>query len=114
MKYLSFPSPWEHHKEEKRSFIEKFLQMILPVANPDFDDKIKDVYFWMVEFDDEGIPIREIGLDQNKKVILKMPYQRNYGFWTDNNMQYDDFKTDFSTQDIDGKQFNDEWKSLKL
>ena len=33
----------------------------------------------------------EIGLDINEKVILKMSDERNYGYWLDTNMQFEDF-----------------------
>jgi hypothetical protein len=81
-------------------------------ANPDYDSKIKDVFYWLVEYDEENIPTREIGLDENDNVILKMPYKKNYGFWTDNELLYDDFISRFSAIKVDNSYFNDRWNEL--
>ncbi|MBK7855618.1 MAG: hypothetical protein IPJ79_12590 [Bacteroidetes bacterium] len=41
------------------------LTTIIPKANPDFEDKIDEVQYWLVECDNEtGIPEREIGLER--------------------------------------------------
>jgi hypothetical protein len=46
------------------------------MANPDFDDIIQHVKYWLIECNTEtGIPDREIGLDKDNLVILKMPYK---------------------------------------
>jgi len=85
------------------------MTKIIPKANPDFDDKIDEVQYWLVECDNEtGIPQREIGLDKEGQVILKMPYKANYGYWTDNNLSLNDFKEHFETFEISKEVF--EWK----
>jgi len=54
-----------------------FLRAIVPQANPDYDRKIDDVKFWLLEFDDENsYPVREVGLDENERSIVKMPYKK--------------------------------------
>jgi hypothetical protein len=68
------------------------LESIIPRANPDYDDQIKKIKYWLLEIEsDTGSPIREVGLDQSLKPILKMPFRDNYGYWTDNNLFLSDF-----------------------
>jgi hypothetical protein len=82
----------------------------IPKANPDFDDKIDEVQYWLVECDNEtGIPEREIGLDKEGKVILKMPFKDNYGYWTDNNFKLNDFKEHFVVSEISRDSFEQNW-----
>lgn len=115
MKYLKFNLPFETKKSNNSLFqktLKKVLTAILPVANPDFEEKIDDVVSWIVEFDEENIPSREIGLDENDSVILKMPYKKNYGFWTDNELLFHDFINKFSAIEVDNSYFNDRWNEL--
>jgi hypothetical protein len=44
-----------------------------------------------MEFDDDGMPGREIGLDENGSVVLAGPSKMDYGFWMDTNMRYPEF-----------------------
>ena len=104
MKYLVFK--YNSRPQKKVNLIKKIskkiLEIIFPIANPDFDSKIDDVVFWLLEFDEDlDYPIREIGLDQNKNVVLKMPYRENYGYWTDNELTYQDFIKRFSATPIE-------------
>ena len=93
--------------------LECFLRKITPLANPDFDSKIDDVKYWMVECDDvSGIPDREIGIDKEGRVILKMPYKDNYGYWTDNNLLLADFKKHFDCSDISRESFEHHWETF--
>ena len=82
------------------------------MVNPDFEDKLPYVAHWYLEFDDENEPGREIGLDVNGQVIVKMPDERNYGFWLDTCMKLDDFKRQFQLQPISEHEFNDLWNSV--
>jgi hypothetical protein len=86
------------------------LTKIFPVANPDFEDKIDDVKYWLVECDvASGAPEREIGIDENGRVILKMPYKENCGSWTDNNLLLKDFKEHFEVREITKEDFEQKW-----
>ncbi|MFC6860381.1 hypothetical protein ACFQHQ_13405 [Zunongwangia atlantica 22II14-10F7] len=90
-----------------------FLSTFIPKANPDFDDKIKLVEKWIVEFDNKtGIPEREIGMDKNGRIIVKMPFGNNYGYWTDNNLLLADFKNHFETTEIRQESFENYWSSF--
>lgn len=93
-------------------FITGILQLILPVANPDFDNKIDSVFTWLIEFSEDGIPLKEIGLDINGKPIVKMPYRRNIGYWVDIGMHISKFKKRFQVEEITQANFNNIWNSF--
>ncbi len=87
------------------------LTSAIPKANPDFDDKIEDVEKWLVECETEtGIPTREIGLDNEGRVLFKMPYKNNYGYWTDNNLLLNDFNEKLKATKLDKETFESKWK----
>ncbi|WP_374450909.1 hypothetical protein [Cloacibacterium normanense] len=117
--YIQFDAPKNdsHSKKDgliKSSFkkaLVNILTKIIPKANPDFDDKIDEVQYWLVECDNEtGIPEREIGLDKKGRIILKMPFKDNYGYWTDNNLLLNDFKEHFVVSEIRKDSFEKSWK----
>lgn len=98
------PTPWG-------KLLDKLDKMFH--SNPDFDDKILYVAQWFVEYDEEcNTSWREIGLDINKKIIVKMPDERNYGFWLDTNMEFEDFKKELGFQMITQEEFEDLWNSV--
>ena len=116
--YIQFKVPKNEHKPKPDGFIKRnvkkgiigILTSIIPKANPDFEDKIDLVENWLVELDYEtGIPEREIGIDKNGQIILKMPFENNYGYWTDNNLLLADFKKNFMTSEISQDSFENHW-----
>ena len=119
--YIKFEAPnvaqlTQANRGLKRSlklFFTKLLSTVLPKANPDFDHKIAGVRYWLVELDfATGIPQREIGLDKNAQVLLKMPFEDNYGYWTDNNLILTDFEACFNTSKIDETTFIKYWEAF--
>lgn len=92
--------------------IEKVIPTtITPITNPDFETKIKDVSTWLVEFEgDSYYPNREVGLDISDMPIIIMPWQKNYGYWTDNDLTIEDFRSDFNSIDISKEEFERYWK----
>ena len=93
----------------------KVLTTIIPKANPDFDDKIRDVRQWILEVDDEeGTPEREIGLDENGKVVMIMPWKNNYGFWTDSPVQIDDLAKTHEMNFVDKEEFERLWTAFEI
>jgi hypothetical protein len=66
--YIRFAAPQSITKLRdenllKRS-IKKLLGRVIPIANPDFENELENVKYWLVECDRiSGIPQREIGLD---------------------------------------------------
>jgi len=102
-------------KSSLKKALVAILTKVIPKANPDFEDKIDQVQNWLLECDIEsGIPEREIGLNTEGCVIMKMPYKDNYGYWTDNNLMLEDFKKQFSISEIDKAKFEQNWSSFKI
>jgi len=119
--YIQFEAPKRDHQILKDGLIKSsfkkalvsVLTKFIPKANPDFEDKIDEVQYWLVECNnDTGIPEREIGLDKNRQVILKMPFKDNYGYWTDNNLLLNDFKEHFVVSEISKESFEQSWERL--
>lgn len=93
-----------------KKIVIKILTSIIPTANPDYENEFDNVVTWLVEIDEEsGTPEREIGLDKNSNIILKMPYKNNYGYWIDNNLVFDDFIRLFNAKEIDKIAFEKKW-----
>lgn len=82
----------------------------VPVANPDFENILGKVVFWLIEFEaDSYYPNREIGLDSFGRSIVIMPWAKNYGYWTDNNLVIKDFRSNFKVTDISKAEFEKHW-----
>jgi hypothetical protein len=120
--YIQFDSPGSTTNTNDETFIKRsfkkiaknLLTKIIPVANPDFGDKIENVKYWLIECDLEtGIPQREVGLDEKGNAILKMPYRKNYGYWTDNNLLLDDFEEYFRVSELTKEIFEEQWNLFK-
>lgn len=105
----------EPHIEQERDNIFKkgirfIFEMIFPKANPDFESKINLVAYWLLEFKDtQSSPQREIGLDPTGKMILKMPYRKNLGYWVDNSLKIEDFQRLFEIEEITKEEFEKCW-----
>ena len=83
---------------------------VICIYTADFDNKIDLVKTWIVELDYEtGIPEREIGLDKDGQIIVKLPFKNNYGYWTDNNLLLSDFNEHFETTEISQNSFENYW-----
>ncbi len=95
-----------------KRIIIKLINKIIPIGNPDYEEIIDKATYWLLEFEDETIPIREIGIDNEGKAILKMPYKNNYGYWTDNELEYKDFLYYFCNNKIDKAYFEKKWNEL--
>jgi hypothetical protein len=63
-------------------------------ANPGYHGRYHLVRCWLIEFDEEGMPTREIGLDETDLVVVAGPSMMDYGFWMDANMRISDFTGD--------------------
>ena len=94
-----------------RRIIRKISNIFL--ANPDFDAKLQDVVQWYLEYDEKNNEsLREIGIDSNSQIIVKIPDKRNYGFWNDTNLTIEDFENRFGIQKVTEKEFNNLWNSV--
>lgn len=90
------------------------LTSVAPVANPDFESKLGSVAFWLIEFENDSYyPNREIGLDSAGTPIIIMPWRKNYGYWTDNNLVIEDFRSQFETNDITRVEFEKLWSMFE-
>ena len=122
MIYLKFDGPKINKEEDESNKVKEFLansairilKKMIPEANPDYDEKIDEVKVWFVEIDIETeYPNREIGIDKDGSVIMIMPDERNYGYWTDNILKEEDFKSHFETEEITEKEFNRLWEEFE-
>ena len=77
------------------------------------DSKIYDTNIWLIEFDNENIPVREIGINNSNDPIMIMPYKNNYGFLTDNNLKLQDFKNGFEFEKISKSEFEKKWDAYQ-
>lgn len=86
----------------------------VPIANPDFANKIGEVSTWLIEFEgDSYFPNREVGLDMSNKPILIMPWKKNYGYWTDNDLTLKHFRSHFNSINITREEFERYWKGFE-
>ena len=89
------------------------LMTIIPKANPAFDGKIGEVKEWILEVDDEeGTPIREIGLDERGVPVMIMPWKDNYGFWTDSPVKVDQLAKSTEMIFSDKEEFERHWNEF--
>ena len=118
MKYLEFRLTNKNKNYENKNLFKKMLfdllefllEQIIPISNPIQSKLIDKVEYWMIEFEVlSGNPIREIGLDINKNVIVKFPFKNDYGYWLDNNLTLNDFIDTFETKEIKQIDFEENW-----
>lgn len=121
MIYIKFKIPKTISENKKEGVFEKYFfnivsyifRKITPKANPDFENQIDNVEYWLLECGKEnGIPEREIGIKKNGIAIVKMPFKDNYGYWTDNNLKLNDFIEKFKATEIEKKEFEFNWQNL--
>ncbi|MEO0038347.1 MAG: hypothetical protein RIQ59_1558 [Bacteroidota bacterium] len=121
MKYIKFKLPENITETEKEGIlmlnfwkiIEYILRKIIPESNPNYGKFIDKVEYWLVECEIEsGIPLREIGIDKNENIILKMPYKNDYGYWTDEDLLLNDFVEKFNAIEIGKNDFEENWKKI--
>lgn len=113
MKYIEIEMNEIEPNPKKKSFLVKLLSLFISEANPDFDRYVNVVNYWQLEFENEkSIPSREVGLNNKREVIMKMPYKNNYGYWIDNNLTYEDFKEIFKYKILDKEIFQENWSRI--
>jgi hypothetical protein len=117
--YIKFNDPSPQTKRRKENTIKRIFKMALisfiPRGNVNFDDKIDNVAHWLIEFENtKQYPNREIGLDISHQPIMIMPWGRNYGYWIDNNLLLNDFKSNFEVIEITKEEFENYWQQFLL
>ena len=114
MKYLRFK--FDLGPIPKYSFFEKILiklmEIVIPKANPDFEESYHYVETWYIEYDEtcenDGV-CREIGRDVLGRIIFKTPDDRNYGFWADYNGGLNDYIEEMHAEFISQEEFESTW-----
>jgi hypothetical protein len=106
MRFLrtALATDWPARESRMRGLVRWLLTRVIPEANPDY--ALHQVREWLVEFDDEGLPGREVGLGSDGQPVLAGPDDRNYGFWLDTNMRFEDF----TGTEIDASVFEAAWR----
>lgn len=64
----------------------------VPSAHPDWDGKLHLIREWWIEFDENGLATREMGISEEGVPIVSAPDGRNYGFWTDSGTCIEDLE----------------------
>lgn len=90
---------WPEGKGLKDKLIDAVF-FFIPKGNPGYEDKMHLINEWFVEFGDDGTPGREIGIGKDGQVVIAGPSDRDYGFWLDTNMKYDDFEGEEIPEEI--------------
>lgn len=93
MKYLRTKqaTDWPE-KEPLKIKLVRCLLFFIPRANPGYDPKMHLVKEWLIEFQDDDTPFREIALGAEGTPVFAGPGNGNCGFWLDVNMKYEDFE----------------------
>lgn len=91
---------------EKPGPIWRVLSLILPKANPDFEDLYREVSYWFLEVENEKI-VREIGFSKHGEPIVIGPYGRNFGMWTDSPILLDPLE--YGYEQIQAEDFEKYW-----
>jgi len=85
------------------------LFWFIPRANPDNEPLFPLVRRWALEINEEGKPVREVGLGEGGTVLFRAPHRRNFGMWTDSPVT-------FSPRDLepmDKAAFEQLWQSAQ-
>ncbi len=92
------------------NFVEKILRLLTRKwsANPDYDSVFPEVSEWLIEFGEDQMADREIGLNDKGIPVVAGPNERNYGFWLDTNMKLKDFENNL----IEKTYFEEKWNEF--
>lgn len=82
---------WNPDKTLLDTVVDKLL-FFIPKSNPDYENRLHLVREWLIEFDEDGLPNREVALDKDGNFVFCGPNSANYGFWLDTNMKFQNFK----------------------
>lgn len=66
----------------------KAILFFIPRANPDQEKLYPHVAKWLIEIDESGAPVREIGMDKDEPPLFAAPNNRNFGLWTDSDKRF--------------------------
>lgn len=77
----------------------KAILFFIPRANPDHEKLYPSVAKWFIEIDENGVPIREIGIDKNNVPLFAAPNRNNFGLWTDSDERFKVEELELSTKE---------------
>jgi hypothetical protein len=92
----------------RKKLLKKAL-FFIPEANPNAEPLFLRVKKWLLEVDDDGTPLREVGLDVEGSPIFRMPDGDDCGFWTDSNVCF----TKEHLTSITAAEFEDAWNNAE-
>ena len=145
MVYFSFDDSFEHNEEykskkeppiESKNTLKDWLMLIpwfffiifalivcliekIFTFNKKLPDDVDKVKTWYLEFDDENHwASREVGVDENGKVVVLAPYEKNgsleyFGFWCDEDMDIDFYENIIDVKHITKEEFEAVWNSFE-
>ena len=82
-----------------------FLESIVPKANPDSKSKILNSNVWLIEFNLDGLPCREIGMKDDNP-ICRFPYKDDLGLFLDSNITHQEIKENPKFETISSAYFD--------
>lgn len=101
----------EGRKKGMMQALSSILSFVLPHSNPDFEKRYDQVHTWYIEYDEEkNLTNREVGTNENGDVIVKGPYRKNLGFWTNEDLTLEQYQQHFDITTISHEQFTELWK----
>ncbi len=106
MHYFSTTLATNFRPPDWRLRLIRLALFFIPDANPDFESRYPQVRRWLVEVDDTGRVVRELGLDGEGVPVVAAPWGRNYGYWTD----VEEPIPEFTREEIDPTIFYEAWK----
>jgi len=85
----------------------KLMRRFVPEANPSYRDKMQLIDMWYIEFDEQGLPNREVGVDSNGIPVVAGPSSTDFGYWLDANVT----DVDLDGVEIEEQEFEALWVS---
>jgi hypothetical protein len=85
----------------------RLMRRFVPEANPGYHDKMHLIDEWYIEFDEQGLPNREVGVDANGLPVVAGPSSTDYGYWLDANVT----DVDLDGVEIEKQEFEALWVS---
>jgi hypothetical protein len=83
MRYATFRcGPWPKPGTVLRAILAP-LRLVLPEANPDFEEAYEQVVTWWFEIDEHNTVRREIAFNADAEPIAAAPLGQNHGIFTD-------------------------------
>ncbi len=87
--FTKLATDWNDSKMDSFGIrLTKTLLFFIKKGNPDQEKLYPKVAKWLIEIDESGVPVREIGLDENNNALFSAPNNHNFGFWTDSDKKF--------------------------